>query len=414
MTHFFKRLTTSVLMALVVGSSFFSIGLSLANAQNETPNIEVTFFSRETCAHCKEAKVFFDDTEGKYPINLQILDLDTPKNFTKYEQIIEQNNLSQTTPLFVINNLILQGFDKAETTGKVFDTLFTQSYDAYYTLDQILVQNIELVPYHEKWEVCDEIEGCDIEIENPLYTVRMPFIGVINLQDYTLEALSLVLGFIDGFNPCAMWVLIMFLMALLKVGSRKKMFQMAGIFILAEAIMYFFILNVWMTTFHFLKWYNIVTPIVGLIGIGGGIFFLYEFWTYDGTCKVMNLKQQRSMSQKIQAFALKNMTFMTFMGVLGLAFSVNIIEFVCSIGIPQAFTQILEINDVSYWSKQWYMFLYIVMYMVDDLVVFGLALYGADKLHLTTKYAKYVNLIGGFFMVLLGALLIFAPEMLTF
>jgi cytochrome c biogenesis protein CcdA len=99
-------------------------------------------------------------------------------------------------------------------------------------------------------------------LQKPSLEVSIPFLGIINLRDYSLLFLAVVLGFVDGFNPCAMWVLIMFVTILAQTGSRKKMFQVAGIFILAEAIMYYMILNVWYKAWDFVKLDNIVTPII--------------------------------------------------------------------------------------------------------------------------------------------------------
>ena len=94
------------------------------------------------------------------------------------------------------------------------------------------------------------------------------------------------------------------------------------------------------------------------------------------------------------------------MAIIGLALSVNVIEFACSIGIPQTFTKILQINDLNFITRQFYNFLYIIGYMLDDFLVFGLALFSVNKLHLTSKYSKWANLFGGILMVLLGLMLI--------
>ena len=108
------------------------------------------------------------------------------------------------------------------------------------------------------------------------------------------------------------------------------------------------------------------------------------------------------------------MSLLVLLGVLGLAFSVNIIEFACSIGIPQAFTKIIELNGLSWLQTQAMMAIYILFYMVDDIIVFGIALYSFERLGVTTKYVKASNLIGGMLMLILGALLIFNPEALVF
>jgi len=54
------------------------------------------------------------------------------------------------------------------------------------------------------------------------------------------------------------------------------------------------------------------------------------------------------------------------------------------------------------------------MYMIDDLVIFGIAIYTLHATGITTKYRRFTLIFGGLLMYGLGLLLIFAPEALTF
>ena len=210
-----------------------------------------------------------------------------------------------------------------------------------------------------------------------------------------------------------MWVLVMFLSILAQSGSRKKMVQIAGIFILAEAIMYFMILNVWYETWDFVKLDHIVTPIIGLISIGAGCFFLYEFFfNKNGECVVVSHDQKKKITHKIKHVIQSPMSIAVFFTTIGIAFSVNIIEFACSIGIPQAFTKLLEMSSLSFMVKQMYVTIYTFFYMIDDLVVFGIALYAFKYLHLTTKYTRYCLALGGIIMLVLGYFFLFDPTVL--
>jgi cytochrome c biogenesis protein CcdA len=132
----------------------------------------------------------------------------------------------------------------------------------------------------------------------------------------------------------------------------------------------------------------------------------------DGTCKVTNLQQRRRTHLRITDIATRPFTMLTAVAVIGLALSVNIIEFACSIGIPQAFTKILDLNGVSFVARHGLMLLYILGYMIDDFIVFGIALWGIDRLDLTHRYARASNVIGGVLMLALGMLLIFRPDLL--
>ena len=92
----------------------------------------------------------------------------------------------------------------------------------------------------------------------------------------------------------------------------------------------------------------------------------------------------------------------------------NIIEFACSVGIPQSFTLILSQSALSGLETAGLIAPYIIGYMVDDLIVFGIALYSIEKIGITHTFSKATNILGGFLMLLLGALLLFAPQALIF
>jgi hypothetical protein len=101
-------------------------------------------------------------------------------------------------------------------------------------------------------------------------------------------------------------------------------------------------------------------------------------------------------------------------GVAVLAVSVNMIELVCTAGLPAIFTQILAFNNVSTLARYSLIGLYILMYMIDDFVIFGIAVYTLHATGLTTKYRVFTLIFGGLLMYGLGILMLFAPELLTF
>lgn len=215
-----------------------------------------------------------------------------------------------------------------------------------------------------------------------------------------------------------MWVLITFLLILSQIGDRRRMWQVAGLFILAEAVMYNLILNVWYSAWDFVALDNIVTPIIGLVALGGGVWFLSRWWKSRGqntlVCDVTSDDGSTKLVNRMQELAQRPLTWLVALGIIGVAFSVNIIEFACSIGIPQAYTKILELNDLSFIGRQLELLVFTVMYMIDDLIVFALAIWGFSRLQAHgARYASYSALIGGVALLLLGLLLIFAPEALV-
>lgn len=406
----FRKFLLSLGIVWFVAFPFAALAES-AEAPSDSVKIEV--FVREDCAHCKDEEAFLSELKEKMDIIVNYYDIGIDENSILFKQFTELEKLARVTPITLIGDNVIVGFSDEETTGQlIIQAVENSDGKNMYTFKEFIDAGGLAVIHDIQGDNCEDLESCS-SAGNPFY-IKIPFVGAIDVKQYSLPVMSLILGFVDGFNPCALWVLITFLIVLIEVGNRRRMWQIAGLFILAEAMMYYLILNVWMQAWDFVGMDNIVTPIVGLVAIGGGIFFLWEWRKSDGTCKVTNIEQRSKTRSRIQRLAAAEMTIVTVLGIIALAFSVNIIEFACSIGIPQAFTKILDLNAMSWLKEQFFMFLYILMYMVDDIFVFGIALYSIEKIGLTTKYSKISNLIGGILMVLLGIILIFRPELLIF
>jgi len=176
-------------------------------------------------------------------------------------------------------------------------------------------------------------------------------------------------------------------------------------------------LNFWFTTWDFVGLDNVVTPAVGGFAILGGIYFLKRYFTNRKqlVCDVTSEGYKSKTEQRIRDLIKSPMTILTALGIIGIAFSINIIEFACSVGIPQTFTKVLEMNSLNTIAEQFYILIYTLFYMIDDFVLFGLALYGFDKFYTVgQKYSNLSSLIGGILMIILGAILIFAPNLLVF
>lgn len=402
-----------ILLYILLGLTLLSFPLQAFGQDNG--KIPISVFERKDCKHCQDEKAFLEEL-SKERDDLEIIyhDIADLTHKEHFYQLTEIDNLPKVTPVTLVGNTIIQGFDSDITTGIRIKELIRKS-EGKNTLN--FAEYIEAGGHGnvESYEqgICTD-EACPIEQSEAKNLVKVPFFGVIDVKQYSLPVLSLILGFIDGFNPCAMWVLLMFLIILLETGSKKKMLEIAGLFIIAETVMYYLILNLWFTTWDFIGLDKVMTPIIGMVSIGAGLYFLYDFATNKGgECKVSNMDKRQKTRQKIQEIVRSPLTIASAIAILGIALSVNIIEFACSVGIPQAFTKILEINTLNIYMRQLYMLLYIVMYMIDDLIVFGIAIYSFEKIGLTSKYARYCHLIGGLLMIVLGYLLMSDPSALV-
>lgn len=412
-----KKIFLTIVAGLlfVLGSVFL---LPVANAQEQdivaqsigSIEAEVFVFGRDDCGFCKKQFAFLE-AQGIEFEYLNIIEDTESKEY--YNRVTEKHAVSKVTPVTVIGERVIVGFNGPETTGKSIVGAIAALKDSdIRTLDA----HLELAP---KQEITTGGGCSDISCESGEsgYVFDLPLIGQVDLKSFSLFTLSALLGVIDGFNPCAMWVLITFLVILSQAGSKKKMIFLAGVFIVAEALMYNLILNVWYKTWDFVALDHYVTPLVGLLATGGGVFFLWRWHKNKNAalvCDISSIETQSKTINKFKAIVNQPVTLFTVFAILVIAFSVNIIEFACSIGIPQAYTKILELNMLTFMERQWYILVYTIGYMVDDFIVFGLAIWGYSKLQSHGgKYAQLSLVIGGVLMLLLGLLLIINPSLLV-
>ncbi len=243
----------------------------------------------------------------------------------------------------------------------------------------------------------------------------LPFFGEIEIKYLSLGLITLIIGLLDGFNPCAMWVLVFLINLLLGMEDRRKMWIFGGTFITASGIIYFFFMTAWLNFLLFVGFIVWVRIAIGLVALLAAFYNLREYFTNRaGVCKLSEGPRRRKRLEKIKEAVQTKKFWLALGGIITLAFAVNLVELVCSAGFPVIYLQILSLNKLPFWQYYLYMFLYIVMYMLDDMIIFVAAMVTLQLLGVGTRYKQASNLIGGVLMLILGLLLIFRPEALMF
>ncbi len=265
-----------------------------------------------------------------------------------------------------------------------------------------------------KIEKADDIKDSNQTDEN----VTVPVLGKINAKKVSLPILAVVLGFVDGFNPCAMWILIFLITMLFNMKDRKKMWILGLTFILTSGIVYLMFMLAWLNLATFISKIAFIRLLIAVIALVVGLINVYKYIDSlkkkDEGCDVVDKKDRKKIMEKIISITREKKFIIALLGIMVLAASVNIIELMCSIGIPLLFTQILAMNNLSTFSYMIYMFIYIFFFLIDDIVIFVISMVTLKVTGLSTKYTKYSHLVGGIIMLIIGLLLIIKPELLMF
>lgn len=377
--------------------------------------VDVYFFWGEGCPHCAKEKVYLNQLE-KERDDVAVHDYEIynhPDNISLLKDLGQElGTRIEGVPFVVIGDKSFIGFSEKTTPPKLLDRIEycseNQCSDA--TGDIIMSERNEGGPKNGENDIAPkkspEKEDNDITI---------PVLGKIDPETFSLPLLTVVLGFLDGFNPCAMWTLLFLISLLLGMNDRKKMWILGISFIAASAFVYFLFMAAWLNLILFLGFIIWVRATIGLIALSGGVYNIREFFVNkSGTCKVTNTKGRKKVFDKIRDIIHFKSFPLALGGIILLAFAVNLVELVCSAGLPAVYAQVLALNDISWWGHYLYILLYVFVFMLDDLFVFFAAMITLRMTGITTKYTRASKIIGGILMVVIGLLLIFKPEVLMF
>ena len=343
--------------------------------------INLYLFHGKECPHCREEKEWLKGIEKKYKdyLNVEMSEVwHDDENADVMKKVRDELSVkSEGVPLTVIGDEHFVGFSEA------ISSRMENSIKKYI----------------------------DLKNENE---VNIPILGNIDMKKVSIPLVAVILGFIDGFNPCAMWILLFLINMLFNVKSKKKRWILGLTFLSVSALVYFLS----MLGINFVLSVSAINVIKYLVGIF--IFFagLYNFKKYldirneEAGCSVVDDKKRKKLISKMKNIINSKSFLLSLFGIITLAISVNLIELACSLGFPLIFTELLSINNVNGVSKILYLLLYILFYMLDDMIVFIISMVTLEMTGITNKYNKICILVSSIIMVIMGFLLLFKPEWL--
>lgn len=390
---------------IIYGLILFFLMLAGVSAKE----ITIHLFYSSTCPHCAEEKEYLNELiNEKDNIKLDMYEVTTNKENSDLLDLVKQsfNCTSDGVPYTVIGEVGLLGFS-SNTKSQIVHFV-----EKYQTEDYIDV--VEAVKEKGNAINLDKIE----ETKKEQYEkVTIPFLGEIESKKVSLPLISIIIGLIDGFNPCSMWILIFLISMLIGMNNKKRMISLGLIFLITSAFVYMGIMLSWLEILKMIVNQSYMQIIIGLVAIVAAIWNLYSY--YKGTkketgCEVVNDNKRKKIMTRIKKFTSEKSFILATIGVIALAISVNLIEFACSAGWPIVFANILEINNLTNIESFIYILIYIFFFLLDDIIIFTIAMISFKITGISNKYSKYSHLIGGILMLIIGLLMLFAPSILMF
>ena len=408
--------------------TFLFLLIPFSVSANEKVNIYL--FYGDGCPHCSALEEYLDE-EYSTDKDVKVYKYEVwndSNNQTLWQKVADvTGEEAKGVPYFVIGKEVLQGYSASDAWESKVDKAIEKAKKTNYndnvgiTLgvvqgkitkdDDNSTTNYD--PDKKEADI-DDYYNSDSN-SNSEAKLDIPLIGTVSLKDMSIPVIAILIGLVDGFNPCAMWILIFLITMLFDYPSRKKMWILGCTFLFTSAFIYFLFMISFLNVAMFINSITIIKLLISFFALIFGGFNIYRYFkTKDVGCDVVDKNKRRKIINRIKNILSSKSFAFAIGGIILLAISVNLIELLCSLGLPVMFTEILAYNNITGVKNILYIILYIIFFLIDDLVVFFVAMKTLKITAISNKYSKYSHLIGGLIMIAIGLLMIFKPEWLMF
>lgn len=348
-------------------------------ADTSTPD-ELHVFVREGCPHCASAKEFLaalgpEDLRG---VRVVLRDVSQDEQARS-----DLERLSQAVgawppgvPTFLFKGTVLVGFDDSEHTGRALLQLIQQDGARPAVRDQVETQ----------------------------------LFGPLNVNRLGLPLFTLALGLLDGFNPCATWVLLFLLSLLVRLRDRRRMAVVAGTFVLASGAVYYAFMAAWLNFFVVLGLSSTLRVVLGTVALLIGLLNVKDFFAFGrGPSFSIPDSAKPGLYERMRRVMAAPTLGLSLVSVITLAVLVNFVELLCTAGFPAIYTAVLTQHEPTAAGRYAYLGLYILGYMADDALMVGLAVSALSRRKLSERAGRVLKLLAGSVMLLLGLVLLLRP-----
>ncbi|OGI04882.1 MAG: hypothetical protein A2Y25_07695 [Candidatus Melainabacteria bacterium GWF2_37_15] len=373
--HKFQVILITVLVILFIFMAFKDNAASPVISDNKDA---VVVFYQPGCHACQQQEQYIEEVlKNKYPdVTFEYHDVTVQAEYDLLQVYVQKHGLNVTqlaTPVTFSGENYLIGFENGQQLERLIENKYPPQ--AQRTSPK----------YVDTW------------------------FGRVNVLEKSLPVLAITLGLVDGFNPCAMWVLVYMISLIAGLADKRKIWLIVGTFVFASTVLYYLFMSALLSVFLYIGFLRILQLIIGIFALYVGIINLRN-WN-NAVCKVSNTESSQKTKGRVKRLVEAKISVLTVLGIIGLAFAVNSMEFVCSAALPAIFTGVLAQAKLSTFAYHSYILLYVFFFMLDDLIIFSVAAFAVNY-YAGERFIGPLKLIGGVVIFILGVIMVFFPGFL--
>lgn len=385
------------------------VAVAQAPAAPERFDVPIYFFWGDGCPHCATQKVFLEQLKRDHP-NVIVYDFEV--------YYVEANRPLMTAmaaafgrpvsgvPMTFIGDEVWVGFSEAMGRQMRAAVERYQTYDAPDPVDRVAPElRDQLAPPPPA--PSPPQDGGELLLDIPL-------LGTIDVAHQALWLSTTLIAFVDGFNPCSLWVLALLMAVVVNTRSRKRVLLVGFTFLLVTALTYGLFIVGLFSIFSYIAFLTWIRVLVAVLALGFALINIKDYFAYKrGISLSIDDAQKPGIYKRIRGIMRAEASLpATLSATAGMALGITLVELPCTAGLPVLWTTLLTGAGVSTTGFALLLALYILVYLSIELVIFGAVVVTMRASRLEEREGRILKLVGGAVMLALALVLLFWPTML--
>ena len=357
-----------------------------AAGQAETPDspTPLVLFWGDGCPHCEAEWEFLSELGSTYP-DLEIVDYEvwhSDANRRLFADVLAR---------------------RGEEVSGVPTTLFGD--DMWVGFNDSVAGQIEAA-----------VEAGFAGVEAPASTaetIDLPLFGERDVGSTSLFVSTLLIAFVDGFNPCSLWALSILLALVLRTGSRRRVIAVGTTFLVVTAGLYALYIVGLYSVLELAAHATWIRATMAAIALTFGLINVKDFFAFKrGPSLTISDRAKPKLYQRMRTVADDKPIQTVLAGTVVLATGVSLLETPCTAGYPLLWTDLVTRQGVATSTAVALFGVYMVVFLLDEFAVFGTAVIAMRAAKLEERHGRALKLVSGTLMIVLAAVLILAPDLM--
>lgn len=367
-----------------------------------TEPVTVYFFWGDGCPHCAEEHPYLEEKVAEYEGKLQVKDYELwyhEENGVLLGKFGEAYGFEPDgIPVTFVGNQYLIGF--SDEKRPLLEEMIANAVENGCN-DAMAIANGEI--------------ALDAPVQAIQHVINVPFIGEVDLEHHSAALVTVIIGLVDGVNPCSLWVLTMLLAMIVHTDSRKKTLIIGFVYIFMTAAIYaLFILGVF-TLLDYVRYIRWIQAVVALITLVMGLINLKDYFFFkEGVSLTIDDAKKPGLYKKMRNVVKSSGNIWAMIGAtIVLSAGVSLVEFSCTAAFPVVWSNILTQQGVSGAQFVLLLLLYMFLYQFDELVIFIIAVITMKSKRMEEKHGRILKLFSGCLMVILSVVMLWKPALMN-